>query len=255
MAGRRLFVGLVMAMAGWMVPSPADALTCFPRSIDDDVTAGGRVFEATIASRTELPLYRALDWFGVRVSQWVPRFELSLEDVQPMLGPAPPTIRTGLQYLQPGSRYVFVARPRRFGAPVVSVCVGWAIEPAHASELKAWIASLSQPPAGGRLFGRVPSALSGGGPDGGVPAGGVRVIARGPVVVETVADARGKFGFRGLPDGRYDVSAESIDRRGRRRVSLPTTEWLFGEHAVALVSLSVSYNLPADDTPQRPIPR
>lgn len=143
------------ALAALTAAPPATALTCLRVSLHSEVMAAGSVFEATIAARRPVNpiVFRVLAWFGATLTNTTDRFELSLERVQPLLGVAPSSIRTGYAGFEPGGRYVFIARTRWLGAPFVGSCGGQAIEASQASELKAWIASLPTPAAGGRGFG------------------------------------------------------------------------------------------------------
>jgi hypothetical protein len=236
---RRAIVGLAMSVAALAAPNRAAALSCFHPPLRDEVTTAGGVFVATIAARRPLDplLFRVLEWLGHPVMNVTDRLELSLQDVEPLRGSAPPTIRTGYSYLEAGGRYLFIARKRWIGPLVVGPCTGRVFEASQASALKAWISSLNEPPAGGRLFGTVYAPKADWSPGDGLPTASARVIARGPVVVETVADGRGHFGFTGLPDGHYDVSAESLDSSGKVEVSSPSTELLAGDHDAAWVYL------------------
>jgi hypothetical protein len=153
---RRGVVGAVTVLAALTAALPATALTCLRVSLHGEVMAADAVFEATIAARRPVNpiVFRVLAWFGATLTNTTDRFELSLEDVEPLRGSSPAMIRTGYDYLAPGGRYVFIARTRWLGAPFVGSCGGQAIEASEASELKAWIA-LPTPAADGRLFGAV----------------------------------------------------------------------------------------------------
>jgi hypothetical protein len=215
------------------------ALSCFRPSLHSEVMTAAGVFEATIASRRPLDplLFRVLEWLGVGVTNLSDRYELSLSDVEPLRGVSASTIRTGYSSLPPGGRYLFIAWKRWTGSLLVGPCSGHAVEASQATELKAWIASLTQPATGARLFGTVYAPKADWSLGEGTPLAGARVIARGPLVAETVADDRGHFGFTGLPGGHYDVSAESLDSGGRVEVSQTSTELLAGDHDAAWVYL------------------
>ncbi|MGE0360791.1 MAG: hypothetical protein AB7H93_23995 [Vicinamibacterales bacterium] len=148
---RREVVGWIAALAVLTAPDLASALSCYSPPLHREVMAAGGVFEATIASRRPVNplLFHVLEWFGLPTPNRIDRFELSLEDVEPLRGSSPSTIRTDYEYLEPGGRYVFVARQRWLGSFVVGMCVGRAIEASRASRLKAWIASLPPPAAAG----------------------------------------------------------------------------------------------------------
>jgi hypothetical protein len=236
---RSVVFGWAIGIALLSTPDRASALTCYtPPPTEAAWTATG-VFEATIAARRPLdPLvFRVLEWLGEPVMNLTDRFELALQDVEPLRGSAPRTIRTGYSYLAPGSRHLFIVRRRWTGHFIVGPCVGYVIEASEATALKSWIASLSEPPAGGRLFGTVYARWSSSHPEASVPTGGARVTIRGPVVVETITDGAGQFGFTGLPDGRYDVSAVAVGPMGTVGVSQPVTEVLGGDHAAAQLLL------------------
>jgi hypothetical protein len=238
---RRAIVGSVMTLAALVTPDQTLALTCFPPPLHHQVMTAGAVFEATIASRRPLDplLFRVLEWLRRPVMNLTDRFELSLGQVEPLRGSAPPMIRTGYSYLEPGGRYLFIARKRWIGPLVVGPCVGQVFEASQAYAVKAWVASLTQPAGGGRLFGTVYASRTDWTAGASTPMAGARVMARGPVVVETVADDRGQFEFRGLPDGQYEISAASRNRSGNVSVSHPETEWLAGDHDAAWVYLFV----------------
>jgi hypothetical protein len=236
---RSVVIGWAIGIALLSTPDMASALTCYTPPLTWAVLTEAGVFEATIASRRPLDplLFRVLGWLGVGVTNLTDRYELSLADVAPLRGVSASTIRTGYSFLTPGGRYVFIVRKRWFGPLILGPCVGDVIEASRANELKAWIASLSEPPAGGRLFGTVYAQWSSSHPEASVPTGGARVTIRGPVVVETITDGAGQFGFTGLPDGRYDVSAVAVGPMGTVGVSQPVTEVLGGDHAAAQLLL------------------
>jgi hypothetical protein len=244
MRSRRAIVGLVMSVAALVAPDRAAALSCFHPPLRDQVMTAGGVFEATIASRRPLDpfMFRLFDWLGMSMKNLADRFELSLEQIQPLRGSAPPTIRTGYSYLAPRGRHLFIAWKRWTGSLVVGPCTGRVFEASQAA-LKAWIASLDEPPTGGRLFGTVHASRTEWRAGDSTPIANARVTASGPVVVETVADDRGQFGFTGLPDGQYDVSAAFLDSGGGVRVSQPETEVLRGDHDAAWLHLFVESSL------------
>ena len=239
MRTRRVIVGWVIGVSALATPYRAMALSCFTPSLHSEVMTAGGVFEATIASRRPLDplLFHVFEWFGMPLQNLTDRFELSLQNVESLRGSAPPTIRTGYSSLEAGGRYLFIARKRWMGPLVVGPCIGRVFEASQSLALKAWISSQDEPPAGGRLFGTVYAPKADWSLGDGTPMASARVIARGPVVVETVADGRGHFGFTGLPGGHYDVSAESLDSSGRVDVSQTSTELLGGDHDAAWVNL------------------
>ena len=194
------------------------------------MTAGG-MFEATIAAQRPLDplLFRVLEWLGNPVMNLTDRFELALQNVESLRGSAPPTIRTGYSYLEAGERYLFIARKRSIGPFVVGPCTGQVFEASQASALKAWISSLDEPPAGGRLLGAVYAPKADWSPGDGMPTASARVVTRGPVVVETVADGRSHFGFTGPPRRPHESSAESLDSGGRVDGAQTSTELLAGD--------------------------
>lgn len=239
---RRAIVGWLIAAAALATPDRATALTCYTPSLTDAVISAAGVVEATVASRRPVAplLFHVLKWLGVGVTNLRDHYELSLADVEPLRGVSASTIRSGYTWLTPGGRYLFVTWKRWTGSLVVGPCTGAVIESSRATSLKAWIASLTQPAAGGRLFGTVYASgiewRAGDIP----PLANARVTASGPVVVETIADDHGQFGFTGLPDGRYDVSAIGVGPTGAVEVSRPVTEMLVGDHAAAQLTLFTS---------------
>jgi hypothetical protein len=240
---RAVAIGLAISIVVLITPDRATALSCFHPPLHSEVMTAGGVFEATIAARRPLdPLvFRVLEWLGKPGMNLTDRFELTLQDVEPLRGSAPRTIRAGYSYLAPGSRHLFIVRKRWIGQLVVGPCVGRVTEASEAAALKSWIASLSQPPTGGRLFGTVYARTDDWRLDARTPIAGARVTARGPVVVETVTDETGQFGFTGLPDGQYHVSFVAIDSTDAVGVSTPVTEELVGDHAAARLYLVASF--------------
>jgi len=144
---RRAFVGWVTVAATLTTSVPASALTCFRPPIEHAALTADSVIEATIAARR--PVHRVLNavlaWFDRSTSLQFERFELVLDDVQVLRGSAAQAIQTHYEYLEPGGRYVFIAKRRWFGPPSVSLCRGYAIEAAQAAQLKAWLAMLPEP--------------------------------------------------------------------------------------------------------------
>ena len=234
---RRVVIGWAIGIALLIAPGQASALTCVSPPLYHEVMTAGGVFEATIAARRPLDplLFRVLEWLGRPVMNLTDRFELLLQDVEPLHGSAASTIRTGYSYLEPGGRYLFIARKRWIGPLVVGPCVGQVFEASQASAVKAWIASLSQPPSGGRLFGIVHASPN------------ARVTARGPVVVGTVTDSRGQFEFTGLPGGKYELTATSLDSSGNANASPAATELLGGDHDAAWIYLLIPRHLSAGE--------
>jgi hypothetical protein len=123
---RSVAIGWAISVAILSTPDRASALTCFSPPLRGEVMTAGAVFEATITARKTLDplLFRVLEWFGMSVQNLTDRFEVTLQDVEPLRGAAPRTIRTGYSYLAPGSRHLFIVRRRWTGHFVVGPCVG-----------------------------------------------------------------------------------------------------------------------------------
>lgn len=222
------------------VPGRADALSCVPTTLLQDVLAAAGVFEATIAARhrIEMPVPPGLPP-GVPPPPIIgaDTHQSSLVDVESWRGASAVTVRTSYDHQRPGGRYVFVAYARRDGGLGVGGCAGRSFPASRAAGLRAWIASLSRPASGGQVFGAVVVLGNEPGTYADLSIEGARVVARGPIVVEAVTDARGQFAFSGLPDGRYDVTATPGGGRSGLTIARGATVTLIGDHAAAAVDL------------------
>lgn len=238
---RRTLVGLLAAVASLAVTSRSEALSCMRLPLGHEALAADSVVEGTIAARRPVNqvLRTLMEWYGGPPSVQLDRYELLLEDVQLLRGAPTHTIRTPYESLEPGRRYVFIARQGFFGTMNVGLCRGHAIEASRSAGFREWLASLPYPAPGGRLFGNVGVLRPGPRGHAVVPIPGARVTARGPVVVEGLTDENGLFALAGLPNGAYEVSAAAGERPSEILAPWSTTVDLLGDRASEWVHLSV----------------
>jgi protocatechuate 3,4-dioxygenase beta subunit len=241
---RRGLVGLATLVAGLGFSSPASAFSCAPRTLLQQALAAAGVFEATVGTLVDTRVPRpssAGPELVVAGSSEGPTFELTLGDVIGLRGESARTIRQTGRRLRPGTRYVFFANRHPDGGLTTGLCLP--VVPARrAAGLKAWLASLAQPPTGGYLFGSVVIPPSSPEADDETPVEGARVTARGPVVVEAVADADGHFAFSGVPEGVYEVSVRPGAERSDMTVTKSATVVLIGDHAAASADFFAGVN-------------
>jgi hypothetical protein len=145
---RRGLVGLVVALAGLVAVGRADALSCIQLPLEDEAFAADSVVEGTIIARrpVNVVLRTLIEWFQGSLSSLGPdRYELALDNVRLLRGVPTATIRTSYEYLEPGSRHVFIAKRRLFGTLTVSPCIGYAIDATQSARVEALLADGAAP--------------------------------------------------------------------------------------------------------------
>ena len=197
-----LFVFSILALS----PAVADACSCMLRASCESIWSAAAVFEATVVA-IEPYAGTPIDHPG---GSFIQQERLvRLRDVRKWIGEPADVVITGSgggdcgYEFKPGVRYVIAAYNRRFDSRLgISICSP--TRPvAEASELLAYLDSLSQPSPGARVFGTVvvrQSQFDATRTNEGVA--GARVSLAGPATRSTETGADGKYLIDRLPPGQ-----------------------------------------------------
>lgn len=236
MISRRLAAAL--AVAGWLAtPAPTLACSCmgglpvceqfwvgadeFPRAI----------FEATVVSIAD-------DLGPEYEGRRYPIKRVTLASLRGWSGTPVTEITTGAgggdcgYRFEVGRRYV-IDGIRNPSTGLLSTGICSLTKPIEeASELLAFLASLSEPSPGGRVFGVVERSSGSGNLDQPerTPLHGVRLLLNGPRSASTLSGVDGAFSFDRLPPGSYQLSFE-LEGRPELRVPPPDEFTIANAHA------------------------
>jgi hypothetical protein len=223
-----LLVGMLL-----VVPRPTAATTCAPVSLLTHAAQAAAILEATVVAHTPMGATAGFER----------RYRVELTDVYALKGEAVRRLVLSSDWLKPGRRYLIFATRSPNGELYAGLCGGPVVSSARIDGYRSWLASLSEPSTGGRIFGSVVVRPWGDRDPSEWPAvSAAMVTARGPVTVRTVADSTGQFAFGGLPDGEYQVSVAAPTGREDVLLPKPISASLHGDHAAAALEFVTSVN-------------
>jgi hypothetical protein len=243
----RTVVGLCFAMSLLvLLPQKAIASCVVLPDSCKYVAEADALFEATVAS---VQIRQLPDGYLERVFR--------LQDVRTWKGRAEDVVRSNGESghgLEVGARYIIDAgRSQHDGLLRVRLCSATvALE--EAGGFYDYVRSLSSPPAGGYLWGRVEGRegdANGGGYDAGPglgrgpesePVEGALVSIAGPIALTVATGADGTYSVNPLPEGEYTISVALPPGRRDLKAVAPRSVRLIGPRACADVSF-VAYGL------------
>lgn len=224
-----------------LAPDAAIATSCPPPTpLNVLARQSDAIIEATVVSVSPVPLSPASDGSFVAGSNLV---RIELTDVTSLKGSPTSVVLSGHDWVKPGYRYILATQQRPDGQSMAYTCGGLVRTGSRADGFRSWIASLTSPSAGGRIFGAVLVRPWGTQDQSEWPAvAAVRVVVRGPVDREAVTTESGEFSISGLPNGDYDVELRAAEGHSDVAFPKPMHVNLSGDHAAANLDFFADVN-------------